>query len=1017
MKRIIAMVIVLVMMISMLPNSTAFAESEEVKINFTLSNQGVIGVASDESLMLNKEVVVTDLDEDGNYTVHEALVAAHEMYNMAEGYNASYGYVNKLWGIETSNTLFFVNNVGITSGVAVDTVQNGDKLLASVNADNVYYSDWYTFFDTDFKTAFVGEEISLTLKGYYGMAYNEEEKISVTLENITVKADDESFVTDEEGKVTLSFDEPGIYYLTASGTVSDVVTDWSLSETRSYPDIYAKLDYSTFEYTIAYTDTDYGDGPYPADEVLYVDMDTWSENPESYNALHSNQLVFDCPIITSGCIVEVKEPSVEIIHNIAQKVVEGDIFNDANMHWFVADMAMYGELYPESEFVLTDDVKQECIDKLISESKETTHPSVLAKVILALRSLGYDAKNVVTVDYQKLDIVEKLTDMFEEQNSAVTNPYTVPYVIMALSQDGYATEEQMNYLVNAALASKDIWTMYGSDGAAPMFLALASHYNTDGDVKAVIDEKLEEIKALQQETGSMENSCATGLAVAGLSALGIDAQSIVKGEKNLIDGLMIHATEELNGFEPTDTSFATEQCFRGLLAWQMYKRHGRAIYDFSQYPLNQAKATWAENCPVIFNVVPEDAVVTIEGATAVSGNRFDLAEGTYDYTVSKSGYLTKNGVLELTAEDVQQHKGKLIEVSLRSHGVSGDAIDNKINIKVKVMVHDENKCNNGYTYKNNSASYTELLTETISIDKGQTVFDVLDAALEKNNIDYIEVSYGYISEINGVAEFDHGEKSGWMFNVNGKYVDSSCRDTKLNSDSTVVWFYTDDYSSEKGSESFVPVVGTIMSGGNTGGSTGVKAPLPRVEMQPEATNEFFEDVTETEWYYPAVKYVYENKLMSGTENGFEPDANMTRAMLVTVLYRYAAPEAEKIVNSFEDVPEGKWYSDGVAWAFKNNIVSGVSEKFFAPDEPVSREQMVTILYRYAKADDTAIKNDLMKFSDSNKISDWAVDAFAWAIDKGIITGTSETELSPDSTATRAQVATILMRFMGMTEGI
>lgn len=174
----------------------------------------------------------------------------------------------------------------------------------------------------------------------------------------------------------------------------------------------------------------------------------------------------------------------------------------------------------------------------------------------------------------------------------------------------------------------------------------------------------------------------------------------------------------------------------------------------------------------------------------------------------------------------------------------------------------------------------------------------------------------------------------------------------------------------------------------------------------------FSDVTKDDWYYDSVKYVYENNLMQGTENGFEPEIKMSRAMLVTVLYRMANPEESESSHSFTDVKAGQWYSDAVAWAASNGIINGISETEFMPDSEVTREQMAVIIYRFAKMQgyDTDGKSDMTVFSDSDEISDWAIDAVKWANKENIINGTSNSTLSPKNASTRAQVATILMRF-------
>ena len=186
-----------------------------------------------------------------------------------------------------------------------------------------------------------------------------------------------------------------------------------------------------------------------------------------------------------------------------------------------------------------------------------------------------------------------------------------------------------------------------------------------------------------------------------------------------------------------------------------------------------------------------------------------------------------------------------------------------------------------------------------------------------------------------------------------------------------------------------------------------------VDPTPEAT---FTDVSETAWYKNSVDYAVEHGLMNGTgSNTFEPESTMTRAMLVTVLWRYAnAPKPG--ANPFTDVPNGKWYTDAVAWAAENGVVNGVGDGKFEPDGSVTREQMATILYRYAQkvGIDTSKHTELSAFPDANRVSAYARAPMQWIVAEGVIGGSRENGqdwLNPQGNATRAEVATILMRFI------
>lgn len=175
----------------------------------------------------------------------------------------------------------------------------------------------------------------------------------------------------------------------------------------------------------------------------------------------------------------------------------------------------------------------------------------------------------------------------------------------------------------------------------------------------------------------------------------------------------------------------------------------------------------------------------------------------------------------------------------------------------------------------------------------------------------------------------------------------------------------------------------------------------------------FDDVAAEAWYAPAVDYVKYGRLMYGTGNNlFQPDAQMTRAMLAQVLYELeGAPSVKGLSCPFTDVG-GSWYTDAVIWAYNAGVVAGVSATQFAPNEALTREQMVTMLFGYAGREETLSGSDgaLAAYQDQASVSDWARAAMAWAVSSGVISGTSATTLAPQKIGTRAEVATVLMQF-------
>ena len=179
----------------------------------------------------------------------------------------------------------------------------------------------------------------------------------------------------------------------------------------------------------------------------------------------------------------------------------------------------------------------------------------------------------------------------------------------------------------------------------------------------------------------------------------------------------------------------------------------------------------------------------------------------------------------------------------------------------------------------------------------------------------------------------------------------------------------------------------------------------------------FTDVVAGTWYYGAAAYAYNNGLFAGmTPTTFAPNATMTRAMLVSVLWRLAGAPAPKAPNTFVDVPDGAWYTDAVTWAAENGVVSGIGGSRFDPSGYVTREQTAEILYNYAhsKGYDVSARADLTAFPDAGSVSGWAEEALSWANAAGLINGTvrdGQTILDPQGSASRAQVAMILMNYV------
>ena len=180
----------------------------------------------------------------------------------------------------------------------------------------------------------------------------------------------------------------------------------------------------------------------------------------------------------------------------------------------------------------------------------------------------------------------------------------------------------------------------------------------------------------------------------------------------------------------------------------------------------------------------------------------------------------------------------------------------------------------------------------------------------------------------------------------------------------------------------------------------------------------FTDVSEKDWFYNDAMFVYKNGLMLGTSKTlFSPHGTVTRGMMATILWRMEGSLAPKGENSFTDVEAGRWYADAITWAAENGIFAGYSMDKFGPDDPITREQLTAIFYRYAdyKGYKLTVTGNLDKFEDADKITDYANTVMQWAVGNGLIKGKAETLLDPQGTATRAEIAAMLHRFVENTK--
>ena len=205
-----------------------------------------------------------------------------------------------------------------------------------------------------------------------------------------------------------------------------------------------------------------------------------------------------------------------------------------------------------------------------------------------------------------------------------------------------------------------------------------------------------------------------------------------------------------------------------------------------------------------------------------------------------------------------------------------------------------------------------------------------------------------------------------------------------------------------------PSNGGSTGGGGGGGSTGGVISSDPTNVPGSDWKNPYDDVKDGSWYYDYVKTVTEAGLMNGQGSGFGPDGKLTRAMMVTILYRMSGSPEVTGENPFTDVPAGTWYSDAVLWAYDKGIVKGTSETTFAPTADITRQDMATIIARYAAAFQIELKAaDGSTFSDDSAIAGYAKDAVYSMKASGILSGKGNDRFDPQGTTTRAETAKVI----------
>ena len=665
-------------------------------------------------------------------------------------------------------------------------------------------------------------------------------------------------------------------------------------------------------------------------------------------------------------------------------------------------------------------------------------PTENERVILALTALGYDAS-----DFEGYDFVTSLADTAWVLSQGVNSNI---YSLLALNSKPYGCVDA-GALVDALLGQRHADGGWGLAAASEVDLtamaiqALAPYYGKDPGVTSAVDGALVwlDLQTIRDAEGNSQ-------IIVALSALGLGVDAAAYA-----DNLLAYYDADTGGFKrgASVNMMTTEQAAYALVAYDRLLNGKTALYDMSDLgsPVTPpdvsdaaavAKAAADLTWDVIKGANPALNAVTGglnlpvvgDGGVAIAWNSDSPVYVTNTGAVTRPDYAAGDKTVRLTATLTKgtQSKTATFIIIVKAYGPPSETKS-----YARISVTDP-----GATGSQTSVYFARKQYELI---EGDTAYSLLlRTGLNIKTANFSEFAGVYIESINGFGEFSDGPLSGWMYRVNGTFPDYSSSLYILGDGDLVEWIYTRDLGKDIGGGNVTGNTGatpgpssgadksTASGDGSGGGSApavitdapasgGPTAGILDSEIPLGAIKDWinpFIDVKEGDWFYEAVKFMNALSLMVGTDDDvFSPDMNLSRAMVVTILWRMEGKPAPDGNGTFTDVPAGQWYTEAIAWAHAEGIVAGYGNGLFGPDDDVTREQFAVILYNYAKYKelDTEAEMFAYEYSDVDDISGWAWDAMKWANANGLILGRSARELAPSGTATRAEVALMLERFI------
>ena len=947
-----------------------FASADTVAVTASLSEDGFIYPPSELEISdgLAEEYGYT-VQDAGGPTVFDAAVALHkEVFGDAFTPETakdflditSSGFLTKLLGQETSAIGFMVNgrtpNDGVynesygsyTSYTAdMSVLSDGDNVQIFLYQDKSFWSDEYSYFDKTELTAKTNEQFSLTLSGFstfYG-----------------------TYPEDIISAATHVFEDTTVLVSTSKTfeNADEYVTDQNGAVTLSFDTegtyyITAASDPENYIYiappwcVVTVSDSELSA---PAESQAPVESQTPAETPSAAPDASPSATTAPSSSPSAGFTTsEITEKIAALSENISD-----DYAGETEDAWKIVDMAAAG--YAD-KLTQKDEYIAETIDACASD--KASDFSYLVKAALSLTALDVDATDLTASDGMEFNLIEKISGFAADDIGYSANAI---YALSAYDCGGFAVDTGLtrDALIDAILesrASNGLWGYsYGGqefidyDTTASTLSAFAPYYLAENAQAAGISEEhyaqiqdsvntvIAALSEAQGENGSLGSSNTDAMAVIGLASVGINPNTNPKFIKS-------------------------QSLMSALMGYALEDNSGFGFSDNSAY----------------------NALATEQAFRAMIAY-----QGIYDTNAAYNVYM----LIPVTMPETGSGSG-----GGGSNPSGGGGSSSQIRVTFTLRgdtVHEDGA---------HSGAYPAWLTESsYTLTQGATALDLFKRALDANGYTY-ELSGGsYISSItspSGVTleEFSNGPYSGWLYEINGEQPQVSMG----------------DYTLKNGDE-----MGSTGSGGSSGGALGFggstsSSSSPSPTAAPEGENETptgsssFSDVPEEHWAYEYISELTSRGIINGYDDGsFRPDANVTRAEFVTILCRAAGADATVSTSdtdiAFSDVTPGDWYYEYAIWAAGTGITNGTSETEFSPNENILRQDICVMLDRYSTniaASPLAPAESAGAFADDGEISDYAKDSVYKLKSAGIVSGTGDNRFKPQTGATRAETAKMVL---------